>query len=187
MIDLEHQKKFEEVWDKGDYRLGSTAQRLVKRILEVIPETASINDYGSGTGRAEAEILKTRPDQEIRMIDIAPNAPEFNFLENINITFHHADLSFLNGVPHADWGMCINTLMTVQLDKLDTILSEIRRTCDNLFFEAYDFDDVRLGRNYTTVKMDKIEWYEKLSDYWNRVKFEPSPESDHRYIFICRS
>ena len=188
-IDINHQSKFEQVWDKGDYRRGSTAQRLVNRLLQSIPESAVINDYGSGTGRAEVEIIKRRPNQKINMVDIARNAleNEARALISETVTFTHADLSDLSLMPVADWGMCINVLMTVQPEKLDSILSEIRRTCKNLFFEAYDLQDVRLGNQMTTVQMNRERWENKLSKYWPEVKFEKSPESDHRYIFVCQS
>jgi predicted SAM-dependent methyltransferase len=191
-VDQEHKNKFEKVWDKGDYRQGSTAQRMYKRILDIIPMDATINDYGCGTGRAEVELLQTRPVQIITMIDIAENAleaPARELIDNpkTNLSFIMSDLSDLSAVPHADWGMCINVLMTVQKDKLDIILKEIRRTCDNLIFEAYDFEDKRCGWQMTTVKLDKIQWQAKLREFWPEVKFEPSPESNRRYIFVCQS
>ena len=184
---MEHKDKFEQVWEKGDYRRGSTAQRLVPFILDLIPENKSINDYGCGTGRAELEILKQRPEQEINMVDIALNALEFDILEHPNVYFQCSDLSYLGkNFPKADWGLCINTLMTVQPDKLDMILSEVKRTCDNLIFEAYDMDDFRLGKNMTTVKKNKEEWESKLKEFWKTVLFYPSSESKRRYIFVCK-
>lgn len=190
-IDLEHKKKFERVWQKGDYRIGSTAHRMVDRLLGWVPEGATINDYGSGTGRAEVEILKARRHQ-ITMIDIADNALEDKAREILAqpdspLKMIIADLSDLCEVPHAQWGMCINVLMTVQPDKLDKILSEIRGTCDNLVFEAYNFMDVRLGWDMTTVKLNKDQWEQKLRQYWPDVTFHASWESHQRYIFICKA
>lgn len=190
-MDVEHQARFIEVWDKGDYRLGSTAQRLVDRILTHITPFESINDYGSGTGRAEVEILKRRPTQEINMVDIAPNALESECLDLVakrqNLHYWISDLSELpDEFPKADWGLCINVLMTVQPEKLESILSEIRRTCKKLFMEVYDFDDVRLGFNQTTVKLNGQQWFEILKKYWVNVKQESSPESKRRYIYICQ-
>ena len=190
-IDLEHQEKFKKVWDNGDYRQGSTAQRMSSRLLEWLPAGATINDYGSGTGRAEVEVLKARR-HEITMIDIADNALEKEARAILNqpdspLKMIVADLTDLSAVPHADWGMCINVLMTVQPDKLNVILKEIRRTCDNLIFEAYDFEDKRCGWQMTTVKLNKIQWEAKLREFWPQVKFENSPESNRRYIFICNS
>lgn len=183
---MEHKEKFEKVWEKGDYRRGSTAQRMLYFILNHIPDNCSINDYGSGTGRLEVELLKEIPDKEINMVDIANNALEFNIMQYPNVTFKCSDLSFLGeDFPKADWGLCINTLMTVQPEKLDKILSEIRRTCNKLIFEAYDMDDFRLGQNMTTVKKNREEWQSKLKEFWETVLFYPSPESKRRYIFVC--
>ncbi len=75
LIDAMHQRKFREIWDRGNYRLGSTALRMVPMIIDKIPDGATINDYGSGTGRAEIELLKYRA-YKINMIDIAENALE---------------------------------------------------------------------------------------------------------------
>ena len=58
MIDEQHQTKFENVWENGNYRHGSTAQRLLQRLMGWIPEEATIIDYGCGTGRMEVELNK---------------------------------------------------------------------------------------------------------------------------------
>ncbi len=191
MLDMEHQNKFKTVWAKGDYRRGSTALRMLDFILNTIPYTMSINDYGCGTGRLEVAMMQTRPVQKITMIDITETALENEAMEFIsnpitNLSFITADLQDLSQVPHADWGICINTLMTVQADKLDKILAEIKRTCKNLIVEMYDLSDKRLGMDLTTVKKNKIEWTEKLAEYWTDVAFQQSKESPHRYIFICK-
>ena len=183
-------RRFVELWDKGNYRGGSTAQRLVDRILVHIPEGASIHDYGSGTGRAEVEILKRRMGKHrITMIDIAPNALEDECLALMDdkLKFLHADISDIGLLPVADWGLVINTLMTVPRETLDACLREIRRTCKNLFFEAYDMDDFRMGSNQTKTKLNATEWKLKLLEHWPEVYEEHSPESDRRYIFICYS
>lgn len=187
MIDTEQQRKFERVWDRGDYRGGSTAQRLVDLYLPLINENETINDYGCGTGRAEIEILKRRPNQKINMVDIAKNAIENKevLFKNSNVNFFLADLCNLEEIPHADWGLCINVLMTVQPQKLGVILRQIANTCNNMFFEAYDLPDHRLGMDMTTVKLSKDEWQRILSGEWKNVEFIESPQSKRRYIFVC--
>lgn len=189
MLDLNQQNKFKTVWEKGDYRMGSTAQRLVPFILKNILETATINDYGCGTGRAEVEIYKARPNQKINMYDITADAlePEVKNLIGVKpLTFTEVDLADLGNIPKADWGICINTLMVVQRDKLDTILAELKRTCKNLIVEMYDLPDFRCGWDLTTVKMNSIQWAEKLLEHWKIVSFTQSKESKSRYIFVCR-
>jgi len=191
MIDKKHQEKFKSVWNKGDYRRGSTAERMLPLLLDVIPEEATINDYGCGTGRMEVEINKIRPQQSILMIDITEEALEkeaINLLvsSTARVFFKEMDISDLGIIRKAHWGICINTLMTVQPEKLDKILLEIKRTCENLIVEMYDLSDKRLGMEMTTVKKNKIEWAEKLMEYWSSVSFEQSKESKNRYIFICK-
>jgi len=184
---MEQKEKFEKIWNEGDYRRGSTAQRLVPFLLEQIPEGCTINDYGCGTGRAEIEILQHRPDQIINMVDIARNALEFDVLQYKPLSFKVSDLSDLGeDFPKAEWGICINTLMVVQPEKLDSILSEIKRTCDNFIFEAYDLNDVRCGMNLTTIAKNKNGWEEKLKEFWQDVQFHTSKESNRRFIFVCK-
>ena len=189
MLDTVQQEKFKTIWEKGNYRMGSIAQRLVPFLLNNIPETATINDYGCGTGRAEVEIYKVRPNQKINMYDITIDALEPTVKDLIGIrplTFTEVDLADLGNIPKADWGMCINTLMVVQIDKLDLILSELKRTCNNLIVEMYDLPGFRCGWDLTTVKMNSIQWMEKLSEHWKFVSFTQSKESKRRYIFICK-
>jgi len=189
MLDIAQQNKFKIVWEKGNYRMGSTAQRLVPFLLNHIPGTATINDYGCGTGRAEVEIYKARPNQKINMYDITADALEpavKNLIGVKSLTFTEVDLADLGNIPKADWGICINTLMVVQRDKLDTILAELKRTCSNLIVEMYDLPDFRCGMDLTTVKMNSIQWTEKLLEHWKIVSFTQSKESKSRYIFVCR-
>jgi SAM-dependent methyltransferase len=177
---------FKLVWISGDYRRGSTAQRLVPMILQHVPAGSTINDYGSGTGRAEVELMQV-DGYRINMVDIAENAleDEARAMLGDRLTFREGCLWDLPAdMPHADWGLCINVLMTCPPHRIDQILSEIRRTCTNLFFEAYDIPDVRLGKDHTLTKKNAAEWKAKLSEYWPSV-IQEKASHDYRFIFIC--
>ena len=124
------------------------------------------------------------------MVDIADNALEdaARALIGNGITHTIAPLDALPAdFPVADWGICINVLMLVDPDRLDAILAEMRRTCRNLIVEVYDMDDVRLGRNWTTIKGDAAWWAAKLSNHWPVVESLESPEHPRRYITIGKS
>lgn len=181
--------QFEEVWEKGDYRRGSTAQRLVPFLAARIPPGSLINDYGCGTGRAE--VLLAARGYQVNMIDIAANALEPEaaaLLDRPGWTLTICPLDGLPGdFPVADWGICINVLMLVDPDRLDAILAEMRRTCRNLIVEVYDLDDIRLGRNWTRIKGDAAWWSASLGRFWPEVESVKSPEHARRYITICRS
>ena len=193
----EWQERFEKIWDpegQGQYRLGSPGERLVKRFLADMDPDASINEYGSGTGRAVCEMIKTPGHcrHQINMVDIALNAMEDRcrrWLDKptLNLTFTHASLWDLPpDFPKADWGYCVDVLCFLPPEKLDAVLAEIKRTCKHFFCQVYDWDDVRLGINLTTIKGAGPWWAAKLMEYWDDVTQEVSPESAHRYIFVCK-
>lgn len=190
-ITAEWKNRFEKIWhpdDAAHYRMGSAGQRYAKQFLEYVPQGATINEYGSGTGRAVVEIKKLRPDTKINMVDIAENAlePEAKSLIGTDVTYQIADLSSLPAdFPVADWGYSIGVLMLVAPESLDDIIAEMRRTCRNLFVEVYNLSDVRLGIELTTIKQDWPWWLEKLREYWPSVEFIQSKEHKQRFIFVC--
>jgi SAM-dependent methyltransferase len=176
---------FNEIWKKGDYRRGSTALRHIPFICKYIPPGSTINDYGSGTGRAEIELLKL--GYKVNMVDFAGVALEepTRVLIGKNLTYTVSDLASLPAdFPVADWGICMNVLMTVDPEKLDKILSEMRRTCHNLIIEVYERADVRLGKDLTTIKGNAVFWFNKMLKHWPYVQSVESPEHYGRYITI---
>jgi len=187
-MNVETQKLYEEIWDKGDYRLGSTAQRLVPFLARYIPVGSVINDYGSGTGRAD--VILHSMGYKINMVDFADNAlePAARALIGNGVTYTVASLDDLPAdFPVADWGICINVLMVVEPERLHPIMAEMRRTCRNLIVEVYDFADVRLGKDRTTIKGNAAFWAGELERHWPYVESVRSPEHQRRYITICKT
>ena len=185
--------RFEKMWDPNDqakYRLGSAGQRYAKQFLAYVPEGATINEYGSGTGRAVIEIKKLRPDVKINMIDIAENAlePEAKALIGPDVTYTIGDLATLpDEFPVVEWGYCVGVLMLVAPEMLDNVMTELRRTCRNIFVEVYNLSDVRLDIELTTIKQDFLWWDDKLREHWPNVEFIQSKEHRQRFIYVCRS
>lgn len=177
---------YNDIWDRGEYRYGSTAQRLVPFLKRHIPQGSSVNDYGSGTGRAELTFLDHC--KIINMVDFADHALEEATKKLIGpkLTYTISPLESLPAdFPYADWGMCINVLMVVDPEKLQSILKEMYRTCENLIIEVYDWPDMRLGKDRTQIKMEPPGWIEEISKVWPKVEYHESPEHKRRYIFIC--
>lgn len=192
-ITQEWKQRFEKIWhpnDQAKYRLGSAGQRYAQQFLAYVPMGATINEYGSGTGRAVVEIKRQRPDTKINMIDIAENAlePEAKALIDSDVTYTIGDLAALpDNFPVADWGYCVGVLMLVAPETLDDILKEIRRTCRNLFVEVYNLSDVRCEIELTTIKQDFLWWDDKLREHWPNVEFIQSKEHRQRFIYICKA
>jgi SAM-dependent methyltransferase len=181
-------KHYNEIWTNGDYRLGSTCQRLVPVLRKYIPENSVVNDYGSGTGRAEELLLEFC--SRVHMVDFASAALEDKARSLIGdrLTYTISPLESLpKDFPIADWGICINVLMTVDPEKLDAIMKEMKRTCKNLIIEVYDLPDYRLGEDHTLIKGDAFFWRDQMLKYWPIVESITSPEAAFRYITIGRS
>lgn len=184
------QTKFEAVWDPqgtGNYRLGSPGLRLVKTFMEYSAPGCTVNDYGAGTGRAAVALL--RSGYHVNMVDLARNAleEEARSLLGEHLTWTHASLWNLPpDFPKAPWGFCVDVLMTTPAEKLDKILAEIRRTCDNLFAQVYTWSDMRLGMEFTTIRMDAPAWKTRFLAQWDNVELIRSKEDYRRFIFVCK-
>jgi len=179
---------YNEIWEKGHYREGSTCLRLVPFLKQHIPAGSVVNDYGSGTGRAEPLLLQHC--SKVNMVDFAEVAleAEARALIGERLTYTVAPLDALpDDFPVADWGICINVLMVVDPAKLDAIMREMRRTCRNLIIEVYDVADVRLGQDRTLIKGDGKWWADVMRRYWPEVESTQSPEHMRRYITIGKS
>lgn len=179
---------FDEIWEKAHYREGSTCLRLLPFLRTIIPAGSVVNDYGSGTGRAEKRLLEWCAG--VNMVDFAGAAleDEARALIGERLTYTVAALDCLpEDFPFADWGICINVLMTVDPGKLDAIQREMRRTCRNLIVEVYDVPDVRLGQNRTLVVGNAEWWAREQGKYWPEIEAVKSPEHPRRYITICRT
>jgi hypothetical protein len=179
---------FNQVWRRGDYRRGSTCQRLIPFLKRHIPVGSVVNDYGAGTGRAEKALLEFC--SKVNMVDFSDAALEAEAKSMVGDRLTHtiASLKALPAnFPIADWGICINVLMTVDPTELDSIMSEMQRTCKNLIIEVYDMSDKRLGREMTLIKGDAQFWANEMKKFWPIVESHPSPEHRRRYITIGRS
>lgn len=183
----EWQERFQTVWGPdGRYRLGSEGLRLVPFVMATIPPQ-EINDFGSGTGRAAAELVKN--GYRVNCVDIALNAMEPEAISKIGhgLTFTHAPLWNLPVYfPKNEWGICLDVLMTVPAGKLERILEEIRGSVNNLIVEVYNWQDRRLGYDLTDTIMDQEEWAKKLSNYWRDVEIKEHPQTNARFLYVCR-
>ena len=114
---------FNDVWQHGHYREGSCAKRMIPEMLKVIPPGATINDYGSGTGRAEVDLLKLGQGFRIHMVDFSPVALEDEaraLVDGERLTYTIADLAAL---PADLTGTVVVTYGDVPLLTSDTLQS----------------------------------------------------------------
>lgn len=177
-----------EIWEYGSYRGGSTCLRLIPFLKKHIPIDSVVNDYGSGTGRAEVELFNyCKKINMVDVSDIALEEPARALLgDKLSITVSPLETLPVD-FPVSDWGICINVLMIVEPENIFPIMAEMRRTCNNLIIEVYDAADFRLGKDRTLTKGGPEFWHMKMKEHWPLVESHPSPEHKTRYITIGRS
>ena len=187
---IKQKEKFESIWApeaQGHYRKGSCGQRLVPKFLELV-QPCELNDYGSGTGRSAVELHKH--GFTINMIDIAENAleDEARALLGKGLKLWIGSLWDLPAdFPKTEWGYCADVLMLIPEDRVDDTLKEIRRTCENCFFEVYDWSYKWHETEYTVTQWDDKKWLTKFKEYWPNVGKLKMPDQGERMIFVARS
>jgi|ADurb_Leu_03_Slu_FD_contig_101_44878_length_1365_multi_2_in_0_out_0_3 SAM-dependent methyltransferase len=184
----EQQAVFIDIWDRGNYRLGSPGERIVPMFVPLIPPSCVVNDYGSGTGRAA--LLLRRLGHPVNMVDIAPNALEEPARAALgpDFTFTLASVWDLpEDFPVAPWGFSAEMLMTIPPAKLEQTIKNIRRTCKNFFCQVYNRIDVRVGHHANLIHEGPQWWHELLEAYWPHVERIESREISLRYIYACRA
>ena len=183
----EQRQVFIDIWDRGNYRLGSPGERIVPLFADRLPSSCAVNDYGSGTGRAA--VLLRRLGHPVNMVDIAPNALEDPARELLGpgFTFTLASVWDLpKSFPVAPWGFSAEMLMTIPPAKIELTLENIRRTCENFFCQVYNRIDVRVGHHGNLIQEGPEWWQALLEAYWPDVTRIESREISLRYIFSCQ-
>lgn len=183
-------EKFENIWGpEGNYRKGSCGQRLAPYFITVVRQpNVVVNDYGSGTGRSAVELVKA--GFTVRMFDIAENAleEEAHSLLGKGLTFRQACLWDLpEDVEKTSWGFCADVLMLIPQDKIDATLECIERTCENCFFEVYDWSYKWREVEYTLTQWTAAQWEAKLNEYWQEVERLKIHGQETRMIFVARN
>ncbi len=124
------------------------------------------------------------------MVDIADNALEDEAkalvygMEN-RVTFIESILWDLPiDFPIADWGYCVDVSCASPRPP-GRHPQNIRVTCRALFTQVYDWADMRLGINYTTIMEGPEERLWKIKQFWPKVERVISTEHKRRYIYIC--
>ena len=160
--------KYEKVWADPSYRVVSPGMMEVDqayRDMGCAPDM-SINDYGSGTGRA----TKWFQDRGMRAlgVDHADNACETPVL------VYRASLWDMRGVPPADFGFCCDVMEHIPPEKVDAVLAEIYRlTRRAAWFRIATRPDVMgpklLGEPLHLTIRDAVWWSEKMWEVWEHV------------------
>lgn len=155
--------KYEQMWGYSQYRRYAPGEMLVAEFLRHVAPLpgASIIDFGAGTGRGAYAL--SQHGYDVHMLDFAENCLDLTVQQAVNrgeLTFTHHDL--LEPAPiTAEYGYCTDVMEHIQPDDVDTVLDNILRSAEKVFFQISLEDDAcgaLIGEHlHLTVK--PMEWW----------------------------
>jgi len=112
-------EKYEAMWGIEGYRKNSPAYRSLNAIQAHLERVGakSITDYGCGTGRIDAELV--RQGYEVTGVDIAHNAPSFD-----GFTFVCGDFTE-TGAVDSDFALCVDVMEHIPTDRVASALKVV--------------------------------------------------------------
>lgn len=171
MTDLAERErdKYERMWDVTAYRNHSPGEALATRAFTEMGMNKGDNliDFGCGTGRPAAQFQ--RLGAAVIGIDHATNCLD----QGVGITFLQCCLWDLPPDLTAAYGYCTDVMEHIPPEKVDDVLSEIRRVVTNkVFFQIATFPDgmgKRIGETLHLSVHGPEWWKAKLSEHWGNV------------------
>jgi ubiquinone/menaquinone biosynthesis C-methylase UbiE len=161
--------KYERMWDVTAYRNHAPGEALATRAFNEMGmhKGDKIIDFGCGTGRPAAQFQ--RMGAAVIGADHAANCLD----PNMNITFLQCCLWDMPPDLLSDYGYCTDVMEHIPPEKVDAVLSEIKRIVRNkVFFQIATFPDgmgKRIGETLHLSVHGPEWWKAKLSEHWGSV------------------
>lgn len=161
--------KYERMWDVKAYRNHSPGESLAQKAFTEMGMRINdkLIDFGCGTGRPAAQFQ--RLGAAVTGIDHATNCLD----PDVNINFLKCCLWDLPPDLAAMYGYCTDVMEHIPPEKVDAVLSEIRRVVRNkVFFQIATFPDgmgKRIGETLHLSVHGPEWWKAKLSEHWGSV------------------
>jgi len=163
------QKKYERMWEVSAYRNYAPGEALAKKAFTELGMSKSdtLIDFGCGTGRPAAQFQRMGLD--VIAIDHATNCLD----ADVSVNFLQSCLWDLPKELSGMYGYCTDVMEHIPPEKIDGVLSEIRRVISGkVFFQIATFPDgmgKRIGETLHLSVYPSEWWREKLSEHWDGV------------------
>lgn len=178
-IEIREKNKYTRMWRIDEYR-ESPGLELVDDFFEQMSPSGKVIDFGCGSGKSAKAFM----DKGLSAlgVDIAPNCLD----KDVRIPLCLAPLWNLPEIK-GDFGFCTDVMEHIPTDKVDDVLSSIRRCVDNCYFQISTVPD-KFGQCigetlHLTVKSP--DWWEKkISRLWKDVSRRDKGSS---CLFVCKT
>jgi hypothetical protein len=180
----DYESLYEKCWDTPEYRRNSPGERMVGAFIEAAepPPTATLIDYGCGTGRAGYRLCKEH-NLNVILVDFAKNALDDHVAEEVktndNLTFVKHDLREpidpeKISVP-SEFGYVTDVMEHIPEESVDAVLDSILTNSRHVFFsiDCHEdhfgwHDDIRGDKDRETLHVCVHPynwWLKKFVDY----------------------
>jgi len=162
-------EKYERMWNVQAYRKFAPGENLAKiAFTDMRMERGDkLIDFGCGTGRPAMQFQ--RMGAAVLGVDHVSNCLD----PNTNITFLQCCLWDMPPNLESDYGYCTDVMEHIPPEKVDGVLSEIKRIVrKKVFFQIATFPDgmgKRIGETLHLSVHGPRWWEDKLSEHWDSV------------------
>lgn len=162
-------QKYERMWNVSAYRNYAPGEKLAHTAFSemAMKPGDKLIDFGCGTGRPAMEFQ--RLGASVLGVDHATNCLD----QGSNITFLQCCLWDMPPNLLTDYGYCTDVMEHIPPEKVDAVLSEIKRIVRNkVFFQIATFPDgmgKRIGETLHLTVQHPDWWKAKLSEHWGSV------------------
>lgn len=161
--------KYERMWEVEAYRNYAPGEALAKQAFVELGMSKgdTLIDFGCGTGRPAAQFERMGAD--VIGIDHVTNCLDVD----VNIELVQSCLWDLPKDLSAMYGYCTDVMEHIPPEKVDDVLSEIRRVVSGkVFFQIATFPDGmgrRIGETLHLSVHGPEWWSDTLSKHWSHV------------------
>lgn len=161
--------KYERMWDVPAYRNHAPGEQLARSafIDMGMSKGDTLIDFGCGTGRPAKQFQSL--GAKVTGIDHATNCLD----PDVSINFLQGCLWELPPDLRSDYGYCTDVMEHIPPEKVDAVLSEIKRVvAKKVFFQIATFPDgmgKRIGETLHLSVHGPDWWQVKLSEHWGSV------------------
>ena len=162
------QIKYEKMWEIDDYRIVAPGEQSASIFLQQahpLPDSTCI-DFGCGTGRGGL-MIALMGNMIVKLVDFAENALDEEVrnacvTQPTRISWVQADLN--QPIPvTASYGYCTDVMEHIPPAEVNTVLKNILRSANHVFFQISTEDDVmgeRIGEPLH-LSINPYEWWLK--------------------------
>lgn len=172
--------KYAELWRHPEYRDVAPGELCAETFLELVKPDSLVIDFGCGTGRGALKIREA--GLEVLCLDLTDNCRD---VEALSLPFRQHDLTEPIDFIEARYGYCTDVMEHLPTEDVDTVLSNIMRAAETVFFQISTVPDNFggvIGKELHLTVKPAAWWRERFRMLGYSVRWEKDQGSSVNFI-----